>query len=180
MANECFTVGNARIAGMEKDLHLSGSQYNIALTVFFFPYAVFMIPSNMMLKKIRPSAWLAFLMITWGTCMLCHGFVQSYGQLCATRALLGLCECGFTPAASYLLTTWYCVSASTSQNVECSANGVQRYELQTRVSLFFASATLAGAFSGILAYALEQMDGIGGYAGWRWMYEERCEGYRLC
>lgn len=95
---------------MTKDLHMTGSQFNIALTVFFFPYALFMIPSNMVLKKVKASTWLSFLMVCWGTCMTMHGVVQSYGQLCAVRALLGLCEAGFTPAASYLLSCWYAVS----------------------------------------------------------------------
>lgn len=45
------------MAGMNKDLGLSGAQYNMALTVFFFPYAVFDVPSNVMLKIMRPSLW---------------------------------------------------------------------------------------------------------------------------
>jgi len=35
-------------------------------------------------------------------------------------------------------------------------------------TFFFSAATVAGAFSGILAYAIEKMDGVGGLAGWRW------------
>lgn len=94
---------------MTKDLHMTGSQFNISLTVFFFPYAIFMIPSNMVLKKVKASTWLSFLMICWGTVMTMHGVVKSYGQLCAVRALLGLCEAGFSPAANYLLSCWYAV-----------------------------------------------------------------------
>jgi hypothetical protein len=40
---------------MNEDLELTGSQYNIALTVFFFPYALFEVPSNIVLKLMRPS-----------------------------------------------------------------------------------------------------------------------------
>jgi sugar phosphate permease len=29
---------------------------------------------------------------------------------------------------------------------------------------------MAGAFSGLLAYAIVKMDGVGGYAGWRWIF----------
>ena len=32
--------------------------YNIAYTVFFFPYAAFEVPCNLILKKLRPSIWL--------------------------------------------------------------------------------------------------------------------------
>lgn len=60
-------IGNAKIAGMMEDLDMSGAQYNAALTVFFVPYILFEIPSNMALKVFRPSYWIAFMIISWGT-----------------------------------------------------------------------------------------------------------------
>lgn len=66
---------------------------------------------------------------------------------------MGLSESGFFPASSYLLTTWY-----------------TRYELQTRLGIFWAAGSLAAAFSGLLAFAIESMDGIGGLSGWRWIF----------
>jgi MFS family permease len=42
--------------------------------------------------------------------------------------------------------------------------------LQWRLNLFFCGAILAGAFSGLLAYALAKLDGLGGYEGWRWIF----------
>lgn len=33
-------IGNAKIAGLTKDLGLSGIQYNIALSLFFIPYVL--------------------------------------------------------------------------------------------------------------------------------------------
>ncbi len=45
-----------------------------------------------------------------------------------------------------------------------------RAKITTRVSAFFASASLSGAFSGILAYGIIRMDGVGGRAGWRWIF----------
>lgn len=44
----------------------------------------------------------------------------------------------------------------------------RRHEACYRTALFFSAATVAGAFSGILAYGIEKMDGVGGLAGWRW------------
>lgn len=46
----------------------------------------------------------------------------------------------------------------------------KRYELQWRLSIFFSAGILAGAFGGLFAYALDHMDGLGGYAGWRWIF----------
>jgi hypothetical protein len=69
----CFldrgNIGNARLAGLEEDLGLVGNQYAWALTVFFFSYAAFEIPSNLLLKKLRPSIWLPSIMVAWGTVM---------------------------------------------------------------------------------------------------------------
>lgn len=39
-----------------------------------------------------------------------------------------------------------------------------------RIAIFFSSATLAGAFGGILAWAISHMGGIGGKGGWAWIF----------
>jgi MFS family permease len=46
----------------------------------------------------------------------------------------------------------------------------KRHELQWRFNLFFSASIIAGAFSGLLAYAIAHMDGIAGYSGWRWIF----------
>ncbi|CAG9991041.1 unnamed protein product [Clonostachys byssicola] len=146
-------IGNAKVAGMNVDLGLTSSQYNIALTVFFFPYAFFEVPSNIVLKLLRPSIWICIMMSSWGLVMTMQGLVKGYNDLVITRFFLGLTEAGFFPAANYLLTTWYC-----------------RFEVQTRIAVFYSAASLAGAFSGLLAFAIEKMDGVGDLAGWRWIF----------
>jgi len=146
-------IGNAKLYGMTKDLHITDTQYLIALTVFFFPYAVFELPSNVALKKLRPSRWLAFIMFVWGTTMTLHGVIHNYGGLVGLRVLLGLAEAGLYPGIVYYLSCWY-----------------KRTELGTRVAMFFTSATIAGAFSGFLAVAINKMDGIGGKPGWAWIF----------
>jgi hypothetical protein len=52
-----------------------------------------------------------------------------------------------------------------------SADGTRypRANAQFRLALIFASASMAGAFSGLLAYLIVKMDGVGGLEGWRWM-----------
>ncbi|KAK1075961.1 hypothetical protein LTR33_009367 [Friedmanniomyces endolithicus] len=46
----------------------------------------------------------------------------------------------------------------------------KRYENQWRFNIFFSGSILAGSFSGLLAYAIAHMDGVAGYAGWRWIF----------
>ncbi|KAF2814447.1 putative MFS nicotinic acid transporter Tna1 [Mytilinidion resinicola] len=146
-------IGNARVAGLEKDLKLTPAQFNLCLTAFFFPYAAFEVPSNIVLKFLRPSIYIPILMIAWGTVMTLSGIVKGYSGLLAVRIFLGFTEAGLFPGATYILTNWYC-----------------RRELQGRMAFFYSAATLAGAFSGLLAYAIIKMDGVGGLAGWRWIF----------
>ena len=56
---ECprVNIGNAAVFGLKEDLHLGGVEYNVALTIFFVPYILCEIPSNLILKKLRPRVW---------------------------------------------------------------------------------------------------------------------------
>ncbi|KAF6812432.1 hypothetical protein CSOJ01_05137 [Colletotrichum sojae] len=58
-------IGNAKIEGMDVDLNLTGNQYNIASTIFFVPYIIFEIPSNIVLKKAGFFPGAVFIVPTW-------------------------------------------------------------------------------------------------------------------
>lgn len=146
-------IGNAKIEGLPDDLHLTGNQYNICLTMFFIPYAVFEVPSNMVLKRMKPSIWLPAIMVAWGTVMTLMGIVHNFQGLLATRIFLGVTEAGLLPGVAFYLTMFY-----------------RREELQLRQSLFCSAASVAGAFSGILSWAIAKMDGIGNRPGWAWIF----------
>ena len=45
-----------------------------------------------------------------------------------------------------------------------------RHELQFRIALFWGGATIAGAFSGLFAFGISFMDGVGGKEGWSWIF----------
>lgn len=59
-------IANANVYGLSKDLKLTGDQYNVALVIFFVPYILFEIPSNVFLKKFKPNVWLAGNMFLFG------------------------------------------------------------------------------------------------------------------
>jgi hypothetical protein len=65
------------------------------LTVFFFTYSFFEVPSNLLLKKLRPSIWLPTIMVAWGIVMTLMGIVQSYEGLLIARIFLGVTEAGY-------------------------------------------------------------------------------------
>ena len=146
-------IGNASLFGMLKELKLTGDKYNNALVIFFVPYVLFEIPSNILLKKFRPHVWLSLCMFGFGLVTTLQGLVRNYSGLLATRFFLGLFETGMFPGAFYLIGMWY-----------------KRHEAQKRYSFFFSSTTLAGAFGGLLAAAIGKMSGIRGYLGWRWIF----------
>ena len=51
-------VGNAKILGLEKDIHITDHQYAIGLCVFYATYIASELPSNLVLKKVSPKIWL--------------------------------------------------------------------------------------------------------------------------
>lgn len=61
-----MSIGNAKIQGMIEDLNMTGHDYNIALFVFFIPYILFEVPSNIIIKRMAPSTWLSIIMVLWG------------------------------------------------------------------------------------------------------------------
>ncbi|KAF7518257.1 hypothetical protein G7054_g13519 [Neopestalotiopsis clavispora] len=153
----CFldrtNIGNARLDNLEQDLHLKGIQYNDCLAILFPFYIAAEIPSNMMMKRIRPSIWLTFIMVCWSASMIGQGFVKNYSGLMATRVFLGVFEGGLFPGVNYYITQWYC-----------------RHETGFRMAMFFSAATLAGAFGGILARGIAEMSGTGGLSAWSWIF----------
>ncbi|KAL1864292.1 hypothetical protein VTK73DRAFT_5966 [Phialemonium thermophilum] len=146
-------IGNAKIAGLQKDLNLSVSKYNATLTLFFVSYAVFEPLTNIMLKRMRPSIFIPIIMVLWGASMLGMGFVYNWSGLMAARWFLGLCEAGLFPGVNYYLSCWY-----------------KRSEFGVRAAIFFSAAAVSGSFGGLLAAAIELMDGIGGRPGWAWIF----------
>lgn len=148
-------IGNARLVGLEADLGMDPNtlQYNVALAVFFPWYVAAEIPSNLMMKKTRPSLWITIIMVAWGVCMTLMGLVTNYTGLLIARMALGIAEGGLFPGVTFYITMWY-----------------RRHECGFRMALFFSAATAAGAFGGLLARGISEMDGIGGKPGWAWIF----------
>src|SRR6266536_2137815 len=132
---------------------MKGLDYNIALAVFFPFYAAAEVPSNMMMKRFRPSICLTVIMLAWAVVMICMGLVHNFQGLIACRVFLGIAEGGLFPGISYFITTWY-----------------RRTEVGFRIALFFSAATAAGAFGGLLARGISELNGKGGKAGWAWIF----------
>nr|GAT46679.1 predicted protein [Mycena chlorophos] len=147
------SIGNAKLYNLERDMHITDNQYLLALTVFFIAYAVFEVPSNIVLKRFRPPIWFAFIMTMWGLFMTLQGVAHNFGSLTAIRWMLGTFEAGLYPGIAYYLSCWY-----------------KRSELGLRTAVFTSATTLSGAFGGLLAAAISNMDGVGGKPAWAWIF----------
>ena len=145
-------IGNARLYGLEDDLGMHGSQYQTAVSLLFVTYIICELPSNLVIKKLRPSRWLAFITTSWGIVATLTGVVQSYGGFIACRLILGALEAGLFPGLAIYLTLFY-----------------TKREIALRVGFLFVSAAISGSVGGLLAYGIGFMDGVAGQRGWRWI-----------
>ncbi|KAF8659466.1 hypothetical protein AX16_001833 [Volvariella volvacea WC 439] len=147
-------IGNARVAGLQSDLRMTNKQYSIALTVTYVPYIAAELPSNLLLKSVGPNLMLPTMLTLWGVITACQGLVRSYHTLLLCRFLLGLFEGGVFPGLVLYCSLFY-----------------PRHLLQTRITTFFSSASISGAFSGLLAFGIVNgMEGVGGRPGWAWIF----------
>ncbi|KAF9553035.1 MFS general substrate transporter [Agrocybe pediades] len=147
-------LGLARTVGMDHALHLSiGARYSIVSCIYFVPYVLFQLPSNIFLRKLGVVRWLSFLAISWGLVQLGMGFVTTWGYLTLCRVLLGAFEAGFFPALAWMISTWY-----------------TRHELQKRIAGFYVFGIVIGGFSAIFAYVLSLLGGKLGIEGWAWIF----------
>ncbi|KAK0451142.1 major facilitator superfamily domain-containing protein [Desarmillaria tabescens] len=147
-------IGVAFVTSMTADLRLDvGARYNIVSCIYFVPYILLELPSNMCLRAIGARNLLSGSVIAWGAVQLAMGFVPTWGYLLLCRTLLGVFEAGFFPALVFIVTTWY-----------------KRHEVQKKLAALYMTSILAGGFSAILAYALSLLDGKGGLSGWAWIF----------
>lgn len=92
---------------MQRAIGFTDHDFSVGLMVFLVAYFLFEVPSNVLLKKLKPSRWLAVLMFGWGTVSMCHAAVQNAPSVIALRFLLGVFEAGLFPGLIYYLTFWY-------------------------------------------------------------------------
>ncbi|KAJ3558218.1 hypothetical protein NM688_g1060 [Phlebia brevispora] len=180
-------IGNAKLQGLTTQLHLTGNKYNVALAMYFIvsqymnaiidalisrpallscrmsrqsgdeeisPFEMATGDHGMSLpQNIAPALNGLDFKIAWGVIMSLMGIVKTYPQLVGVRVALGAAEAGLFPGVAWYLSMWY-----------------PRHMLQFRIGMFWGGATIAGAFSGILAYGISFMSGTSGRLGWSWIF----------
>lgn len=146
---------NARLKGLQTDLHLSDVQYETCLSILLVGYVLFQLPSNMVLNSItKPSWYLCTCVAIWGVISAATGATHNAAGALACRFFLGCVEASFFPGSLYYLSRWY-----------------TRKEMQLRVTILNVGNLAAQAFGGLIAAGiLADMEGSRGLAGWRWLF----------
>jgi MFS transporter, ACS family, tartrate transporter len=147
-----INVGFAALT-MNKDLGLDAATYGMAAGAFFWGYFLFEVPSNIILEKVGARVWIARIMISWGILSGATAFAVGPWSFLILRFLLGLAEAGLFPGMILFFTYWF------------------PDEHRGRIFAGFTVALpLAVAAGAPLSTALLGLNGLGGLAGWKWMF----------
>ncbi|TVY30271.1 putative transporter [Lachnellula hyalina] len=145
-------LGNAKTDKIDKDLHFKGNEYSLLILLFYVPFGLCDLPLNLLTKLWSGRLMLPTLMVTWGSLALVQCAAKNFGGLLAIRLLLGVCEAGFFAGVVFYLTLFY-----------------TRGELGFRLAIFFGSALLAAAFSGLISYGVFRIKDHA-VKGWMWLF----------
>ncbi len=138
---------------MNHDLGFSSSVFGFGAGVFFIGYALFEVPSNLVLARVGARRWIARIMVTWGLVSVAMMFVRGPLSFYALRFVLGVAEAGFLPGVIYYLGQWY-----------------PRAERARAISWFMVGIPLSTVLGAPLAGLLLGLNGWHGLAGWQWLY----------
>ena len=138
---------------IRRDLGFSDTVYGAGAGLFFLSYALFEIPSNLVLLRLGPRRWIAIIMTAWGILSSCMALVNTPGSFYLVRFLLGAAEAGFFPGIILYLTYWFPLA--------------HRARSMAR---FMVATTVAGIIGAPFSSALLQLNGVAHLAGWKWLF----------
>jgi ACS family tartrate transporter-like MFS transporter len=138
---------------MNRDLHFSATAYGFGAGIFSLGYALFEVPSSLVLARVGARYWIARIMITWGLIATAMMFVRTPLQFYGLRFLLGVAEAGFAPGIIYYLNGWF-PAAQRARALSC----------------FLLAVPISAAIGNPLSAWLLELDGLRGLAGWQWLF----------
>jgi MFS family permease len=138
---------------LEADVGIGAAAYGFGAGLFFIAYAIFELPSNVMMEKFGARVWLTRIMVSWGIVSFLMAFVQNEMMFYVLRFLLGAAEAGFFPAVIFYFARW----------VPAGQRG-------KATAIFIAGSSVAAALSGPIAGMLLSLQGALGFRGWQWLF----------
>lgn len=142
-------LNNAYVSGAREDLNFKGTQLNQINTIFYGGYLLGQIPNNLIMQKVRPGICMAWGLLTLGT-----AFVHHPWQIMVIRFFQGIFEASCFVGVQWILGSWY-----------------KPEEIGKRTAIFTSSGLIGTLFSGIMQGGIHtSLDGVSGFAGWRWLF----------
>jgi ACS family tartrate transporter-like MFS transporter len=138
---------------MNKDLGFSAYLYGWGAGIFFLGYALFEVPSNLILVRVGARIWIARIMITWGIVSGLMAAVAGPASFLTLRFLLGVAEAGFFPGVVLYFTYWF----------------PARYRARVIAALYLA-VPISNAAAALISTALLELNGFLGLKGWQWVF----------
>ena len=135
------------------DLALSAGMFGLAAGIFFLPYVILEVPSNLALHRVGARRWMARIMVSWGLVEMATALVWDAGTLLVARLALGAAEAGFFPGIVYFLACWF------PEAERAKATGV-----------FMLGIPIAVLVGGPVSGAILGLDGALGLDGWQWLF----------
>ena len=145
-------VGFAALT-MNQDLGFSPAVFGFGAGIFFLGYFLFQVPGNLIMQRVGARRWIFSIMVVWGLISAANAFIQGPTSFYVLRFALGVAEAGFFPGMLLYLTYWF----------------PQAYLARFTAS-FMTGIPLAFIIGGPLSSLILEMDGIGGFAGWQWLF----------
>jgi MFS family permease len=148
-----INVGLAKLQ-MASDLGFSDAVYGFGAGIFYLAYAIFEVPSNLIMHRVGARRWIARIAVSWGLVSMCMLFVRTPASFYALRLLLGMAECGLFPGIILYLTYWY-----------------PAHRRGRIVAMFMAALPISGLVGGPLSgFIMQRMAGFSGLHGWQWLF----------
>lgn len=146
-------IGYAQLQ-MKSDLGFSDAVFGLGAGIFFIGYALFEIPSNMLLARVGFRLTLLRIMGLWGLASAATLWVTTPAQFYVLRFLVGVFEAGFAPGVLFYLTLWF----PSQRRAKVTALFFMAYG---------AAPIVAGPLAGV---TMTYMDGMLSLHGWQWLF----------
>jgi sugar phosphate permease len=138
---------------IRRELSFSDTVYGTGAGLFFLSYALFEVPSNLILLRVGPRRWIGLLMMIWGVISASMPLVRTPAEFYLLRFLLGAAEAGFFPGIVLYLTYWF-----------------PKQQRARAVARFMAATAVAGMIGAPISNLLLRLNGVAGIAGWKWLF----------
>lgn len=138
---------------IRRELGFSDTVYGTGAGLFFLSYALFEVPSNLILLRVGPRRWIGTLMVVWGLISASMPLAHTPAEFYLLRFLLGAAEAGFFPGIVLYLTYWF-----------------PKQQKALALARFMAATAVAGVVGAPFSNLLLRLNGVVGVAGWKWLF----------